>query len=105
LLQCPPGCLATWHLTLRPNRQAKAVERELRSEPEVAVSQSSGLFLLLLRCALPRLDAKRARKMAAALEFADHHAIRAKRLSAFLWERGGIEGAARGRARLRDQDR
>ncbi len=58
--------------------------------------------MLLLRCALPRLDAKRASKTAAALEFADDHAIPAKRLSAFLWDQGGIEGAARGRARLRD---
>ncbi len=74
-------------------------------ETEVAVSKSSSLFLLLLRCALPRLDPRRASKMAAALEFADHHAIRAKRLSAFLWNRDGIEGAARGRARLRNQDR
>jgi hypothetical protein len=84
---------------------AEAVERELRSETEVAISRSSGLFLLLLRCALPQLDRKRASKMAAALEFADHHAARAKRLEAFLWNHGGIEGAARGRARLRDQDR
>jgi hypothetical protein len=84
---------------------AEAVERELRSETEVAISPSSSLFLLLLRCALPQLDRKRASKMAAALEFADHHAIRAKRLEAFLWDHGGIEGAARGRARLRDQDR
>ena len=56
---------------------AEAVERELRSETEVAISRSSGLFLLLLRCALPQLDRKRASKMAAALEFADHHAARA----------------------------
>ena len=82
---------------------AEAVERELRSNTEVATSQSSSLFLLLLRCALPRLDPKRSRKMAAALDFADHHAIPAKRLSAFLRDRGGIEGAARDRARLRDE--
>jgi hypothetical protein len=39
--------------------------------------------------------------MAAALELADHHEVRSKRLSAFLCNGGGIEGAANGRTKLR----
>jgi len=39
---------------------AEEIERELRAEAQVAVSRRSGLFLLLVRSALPRLDAKRA---------------------------------------------
>jgi len=71
------------------------IERELRAEAEVAVSRRSSLFLVLIRCALPRLDIKRASKWAAALEYADEQGIRPKRLSAFLHNNGGIDGAAR----------
>jgi len=60
---------------------------------------------VLLRTALPRLDAKRASKWGAALEFADHHKVRSKDLSAFLHVTGGIEGAARRRAKLRIKGR
>jgi hypothetical protein len=56
---------------------------------------------VLLRSAGLGLDIKRASKCAAALEFANHHAVTPKRLAAFLWSKGGVEGAARGRAKLR----
>jgi hypothetical protein len=73
------------------------IERELRAEAEVAVSRRSNLFLVLIRCALPSLDIKRASKWAAALDTADRQDIRSKHLSAFLHHSGGIEGAARKR--------
>ncbi len=57
------------------------------------------LFLLLIRCAVPYLEIKRASKWAAALEYADAQGIRSKRLAAFLWRVGGVEGAARARAK------
>jgi hypothetical protein len=62
------------------------------------MSRMSSLFLVLLRSALPRLDGKRASKMALALAAADDRDVTAKRLAAFLWDNGGIEGAARKRA-------
>jgi hypothetical protein len=80
---------------------ADEIEGELRAEAEVGISAASGLFLVLVRCALPRLDMKRASKWAAALEFAHHHNVRSRRLSAFIHNNGGIEGAARKRAKLR----
>jgi hypothetical protein len=79
---------------------AEEVERELRAHADVAISRRSSLFLLLIRAALPRLDVKRASKWAAALELANHHDIHSRRLSAFLHNGGGIEGAARERANL-----
>ncbi len=80
---------------------AEEIERELRTQADVAISRSSSLFLVLLRSALPSLDAKRASKWASALDFAAHHEVRSKRLGAFLHVNGGIEGAARGRSKLR----
>ena len=74
------------------------IERELRAEAQVPISRMSSLFLVLLRSALPRLDGKRASKMALALACADDQAVTTKRLVAFLWHNGGIEGAARQRA-------
>ena len=80
---------------------AEEIERELRAGAVVAISRGSSLYLVLLRSALPDLHPKRASKMASALRYAGHHAIRAKRLGAFLRDNGGIEGAARLRAKLR----
>jgi hypothetical protein len=80
---------------------AEEIERELRAGAIVAISRASSLYLVLLRSALPRLDAKRASKWAGALQLADHHGVRSKRLEAFLHVSGGIEGAARERARPR----
>ena len=74
------------------------IERELRAQSQVPISRMSSLFLVLLRSALPRLDGKRASKMALALACADDQAVTAKRLAGFLWHNGGIEGAARKRA-------
>jgi hypothetical protein len=74
------------------------IEQELRSEAAVAVSRRAGIFLVVIRCALPRLDSKRASKWAAALEYADEQEMRSNRLPAFLWSVGGVEGAARARA-------
>ena len=71
---------------------------ELRAEAQVPISRMSSLFLVLLRSALPRLDGKRASKMALALATAADQDVTAKRLAAFLWHNGGIEGAARQRA-------
>ena len=65
------------------------IERELRAEAQVPISRMSSLFLVLLRSALPRLDGKRASKMALALAAADDQAVTAKRLAAFLWHNGG----------------
>jgi hypothetical protein len=79
------------------------VESELRAEAEAAVNRRSNIFLLLIRCALPHLDIKRASKWAAALEYADAHGIRSKRLPAFLWRVGGVEGAARAKAKWRER--
>jgi len=80
------------------------VERELRLEARVVISPQSRVFLVVLRSALPGLDAKRASKLAAALEFADHHSVSSKRLVGFLAVHGGIEGAAHERAKLRASD-
>jgi hypothetical protein len=76
------------------------IERALRAEAKVAINQRSNLLLVLIRCALPRLDIRRASKWAAALEFANRQEIRSKRLSAFLNNNGGVEGAARARAKF-----
>jgi hypothetical protein len=75
------------------------IECELRAGAEVTVSRRSSLFLLLIRCSLPRLEIKRASKWAAALEYADQQGIASKRLPAFFWRIGGVEGAARARAK------
>ena len=97
LLRCAYAAVRCW----QRDGIAEEIQRELRAEAQVAISRASSLFLVLLRSALPHLDAKRASKWAAALEFAAHHDIGSKRLSAFLREYGGIEGAARRRAKLR----
>ncbi len=96
LLRCAYRAVRCW----RQDEVAEEIERELRAEAEVAISRASSLFLVLTRSALPRLDAKRASKWAGALEFADHHDVRSKRFEGFLHVSGGIEGAARERAKL-----
>ena len=97
LLRCAYAAVQRW----RDDGVAEEIERELRAEAQVAISRASGLFLVLLRSALPRLDGKRASKWAAALALADHHGVSSKRLVAFLRNHGGIEGAARMAAKLR----
>jgi hypothetical protein len=94
ILRCAYRAVRAW----RSDGIQEEIERELRAGSEVAVSRRASLFLLLIRCALPRLDIKRASKWAAALEYADQQGIRSKRLPAFLWRVGGVEGAARARA-------
>ena len=84
---------------------AEEIKRELRAQADVAIGRASSLFLVLLRSALPRLDAKRASKWGAALEFAHHHEVSSKRPVAFLHSSGGIEGAAHARANLRLKER
>jgi hypothetical protein len=49
---------------------------------------------------LPRLDIRRASKWAGGLETADCQDVRSKRLSSFLWNNAGIEGAARARGKF-----
>jgi hypothetical protein len=80
---------------------SEVAERELRRETELAVAPRSSLPLVLIRSALPNVDEKAASKWAAALEMAEQDAIAPKHFLAFLREIGGIEGAHRGRARLR----
>jgi hypothetical protein len=94
ILRCAYRAVRAW----RSDGVQEEIERELRAEAEVAVSRRSSLFLLLIRCALPRLEIKWASKWAAALEYADQQGIRSNRLLAFLWRVGGVEGAARARA-------
>jgi hypothetical protein len=89
-----PRAVRAW----RSDGVDQEIERELRAEAAVAISRRSSLFLVLIRCALPRLEIKRASKWAVALEYADQQGIRSKRLSAFLHNNGGVEGAARARA-------
>ena len=94
LLRCAYAMVRCWER----EGVGQEIERELRAEAQVAISRMSSLFLVLLRSALPRLAGKRASKMALALAAADDQAVTAKRLEAFLWHNGGIEGAARQRA-------
>jgi hypothetical protein len=94
ILRCAYRAVRAW----QSEGIQKEIERELRDEAAVAISPRSNLFLVLIRCALPYLDSKRASKWAAALEYADKQEIHSKRLPAFLWSVGGVEGAARARA-------
>jgi len=94
LLRCAYAVVRRWER----EGVGQEIDRELRAEAQVPMSRMSSLFLVLLRSALPRLDGKRASKMALALAAADDQDVTAKRLAAFLWHNGGIEGAARQRA-------
>ena len=94
LLRCAYAVVRRW----KREGVGQEIERELRAEAQVPISRMSSLFLVLLRSALPGLDGKRASKMALALAAADDQDVTAKRLAAFLWHNGGIEGAARQRA-------
>ena len=94
LLRCAYAVVRRW----KREGVGQEIERGLRAEAQVRMSRMSSLFLVLLRSALPRLDGKRASKMALALAAADDRDVPAKRLAAFLWHNGGIEGAARQRA-------
>jgi hypothetical protein len=78
--------------------------RLLRQTAGTAISRDSGLFLVLLRSALPDLDPKRASKWAAAIELAVRHQIPGKEFVAFLEAKGGIEGAAKEMAQQRRLD-
>jgi hypothetical protein len=101
LLRCAYAAVRCW----RQDGIAEEIERELRAGAQVAMSRASSLFLVLIRSALPRLDAKRASKWGAALDVAAHREVRSKRLAAFLHSSGGIEGAACARAKLRAESR
>jgi hypothetical protein len=91
ILRCAYRAVQVW----RSEGIQEEIERELRDDAAVAISPRSNLFLVLIRCALPYLDSKRASKWAAALEYADEQEIHSKRLPAFFWRVGGVEGAAR----------
>lgn len=97
LLKCAYAAVRRWH----DDGVAEEIATELRAEAHVAISRSSSLLLVLIRSALPRLDAKRASKWAAALAFAAHRGVGSNRLIAFLGNNGGIEGAARMMTKLR----
>ncbi len=77
------------------------IRRLLRREADVTIAAQSSPFLVLLRSALPDLDAKRASKWAAAMEFADRKDVRKKQFVAFVEAAGGVEGAASKLARMR----
>jgi hypothetical protein len=94
ILRCAYRAVRTW----RSNGIQEEIECELRAEAAVAISRRSNPFVVLIRCALPRFDIKRASKWAGALEYADAQGIPSKRLSAFLWRVGGVYGAAGARA-------
>jgi hypothetical protein len=96
ILRCAYRSVRAW----RREGVDELIERELRAEAEVPVSRRASLFLLLIRCSLPRLEIRRASKWAAALDCADQQGIRSKRLTAFLHNNRGIEGAARARAKF-----
>jgi hypothetical protein len=96
ILRVAYQCVRAW----RSEGVHEGGERELRAGAEVAVSRRSSLFLLLIRYALPRLEIRRASKWAAALEYADQQGTPSKRLSSFLCNVGGLEGAARARAKF-----
>jgi hypothetical protein len=95
ILRCAYRAVRAW----RSDGVHDEIERELRAGAAVALSRQSNLFLVLIRCALPCLEIRRGSKWAAALGCADQQGIRSKRLSAFLWRVGGVEGAARARAK------
>jgi hypothetical protein len=67
LLRCAYAVVRRW----KREGVGQEIERELRAEAQVPISRMSRLFLVLLRSALPRLDGKRASKMALALAAAD----------------------------------
>jgi hypothetical protein len=94
ILRCAYRAVRAW----RSHGVHEEIERELRAGAEVAINRRCNLFLLVIRCSLPRLEIRRASKSAAALEYADQQGIRSNRLPAFLWRVGGVEGAARARA-------
>jgi hypothetical protein len=94
ILRCAYRAVRAW----RRDGSQEEIERELRAEAEATVSRRSSPFLLLIRCAVPGLDIRRASKWAAALEFADRQEIKSMRLPGYLWRVGGVEGAARARA-------
>jgi hypothetical protein len=93
ILRCAYRAVRAW----QSEGIQEEIERELRDDAAVAISPRSNLFLVFIRCSLPYLESKRASKWAAALEFADTQDIHSKRLPAFLWRVGGVEGAARAR--------
>ena len=80
------------------------IARLLRKTADATISRDSGLFLVLLRSALPQLDPKRASKWAAAIELAARHRIPGRKFVAFLEAQGGIEGAAKKMAQQRRLD-
>ena len=57
---------------------SEEIERELRAGAEVAVSRRSSLFLLLIRCSLPRLDIRAREQMGRCVGNADRQGIRSK---------------------------
>ena len=74
ILRCAYRAVRAW----RRDRVQEEIERELRAEAEVAISRQSNLFLVLIRCALPYLDSKRASKWAVAMKNADEQGIRSR---------------------------
>lgn len=81
---------------------AQEVERLLRRSTTSVLAAQSSPFLVLLRAALPGLDAKRASKWAAAMALADRKGIARTNFVAFLERQGGVEGAAKAWARHRE---
>lgn len=88
--------VAAW----RADKTIGGIMRQLRHDCPSIIERASTQYLTLLRAALPALDAKKCSKWAAALDAADYHEIAPADLSEFLDEMGGIEGAAKERARL-----
>ena len=94
LLKCAYGAVRRW----KREGVGQEIERELRAEAQVPISRMSSLFLVLLRSALPRLDGKRASKMALALAAADDqggYGQAAGRLFVAQWRDRGCSPPAR----------
>lgn len=96
LLMAIYGAIACW----RDDGAIHQVKRVLRRMGGRAIDFRSNDYLVLLRASLPKLPPKRASKWEAALDAADHHDVDPTDLGQFLIDMGGIEGAARERARL-----
>ena len=83
-------------------RQVDVVDRAIRTirSRDPTIDFRSTDILVILRGALTGVDLKRVSKWAAALDAADFHNVPTSELAEFLEDKGGIEGAARTRAKL-----
>jgi hypothetical protein len=84
----------------RRNSCASEACRSLIAGAPTRIERTSTQYLILLRATLPAIDSRKCSKWAAALDAADYYEVSPGELVDFLGRLGGIEGAARERARL-----